>query len=410
MGSLRAGPLPGNLRHEAIVCKPSAGLSVLKFGGTSLADVALVRRVAAIVAAQSASGPTVAVVSAFGGVTDDLADAAAWAEQGDARSAEKLEQIRERHRDGAAELVSEGELVAVTEAVEALLDRLEELLQGISLVKECSPRTRDSVLSIGERLSSILVAAALRVQGTDAAPCDAANLILTDANFGRAWVDMEASRSRVLEHSVGAGIPVLRTIEDLVSTGDTIQSIEGVLSGTLSFICDRLMVGTPFSAALREADERGFTEPDPREDLGGRDVARKLVILGRMAGFSLEMDDVEVEPLLPDAPWVTGPLEAFWEKLPEVDAEFDERRAAAVADDTALVYLASVEDGRATVRMTGVPADHACSGLSISENLIAITSRRYAETPLAVRGPGAGPEVTAAGVFADVLRALAESS
>ena len=212
------------------------------------------------------------------------------------------------------------------------------------------------------------------------------------------------------ETTVGAGLPVLRTIEDLVATGDTIQKIEGVLSGTLSFICDRLMVGTPFSAALREADERGFTEPDPREDLGGRDVARKLVILGRMAGFSLEMDDVEVEPLLPDEPWVTGPLETFWEGLPEVDGGFDERRGAATADHTGLIYLASVENGRATVRMVGVPASHSCGGLRSSENLVAITSRRYAETPLVVRGPGAGPDVTAAGVFADVLRAVAESS
>ena len=212
------------------------------------------------------------------------------------------------------------------------------------------------------------------------------------------------------ETTVGAGLPVLRTIQDLVSTGDTIQKIEGVLSGTLSFICDRLMAGASFSSALREADELGLTEPDPREDLGGRDVARKLVILGRMAGFSIEMADVDVKPLLPDEPWVSGSLEDFWDRLPEVDEGFVERRQAAEASGAKLTYLASVEDGQATVEMVALPPTHPCGGLSASENQVAVTSRRYSETRLVIQGPGAGPDVTAAGVFADVLRALAESS
>jgi aspartokinase/homoserine dehydrogenase 1 len=210
------------------------------------------------------------------------------------------------------------------------------------------------------------------------------------------------------ETTVGAGLPVLRTIQDLVSTGDTIQKIEGVLSGTLSFICDRLMAGASFSSAL--ADELGLTEPDPREDLGGRDVARKLVILGRIAGFSIEMADVDVKPLLLDEPWVSGSLEDFWDRLPEVDEGFVERRQAAEASGTKLTYLASVEDGQATVQMVALPSTHPCGGLSASENQVAVTSRRYSETRLVIQGPGAGPEVTAAGVFADVLRALAESS
>ena len=185
--------------------------------------------------------------------------------------------------------------------------------------------------------------------------------------------------------------------------------IAGVLSGTLSFICDRLMAGEAFSAALAEADRRGFTEPDPREDLGGRDVARKLVILGRVAGLPIELDDVDVERLLPEAGWATGTLDEFWAGLPEVDADFAARRDRAVEDGAALCYLASIEDGRASVRLASVPRDHPCAGLASSDNLVAITTHRYAETPLVVQGPGAGPEVTAAGVFADVLRALAES-
>ena len=211
------------------------------------------------------------------------------------------------------------------------------------------------------------------------------------------------------ETTVGAGLPILKTIEDLVATGDEIERVEGVLSGTLGFICDRLMAGTPFSEALKEADDLGFTEPDPREDLGGRDVARKLVILGRMAGFSFELGDVDITPLLPGEGWADMNVDDFWKRLPEVDTHFTELREQAVAAGHALRYLASVDDGQASVRMTEVPDGHPCASLSNSENLVTITSTRYANTPLVVRGPGAGPEVTAAGVFADILRALAES-
>jgi aspartokinase/homoserine dehydrogenase 1 len=211
------------------------------------------------------------------------------------------------------------------------------------------------------------------------------------------------------ETTVGAGLPILKTIEDLVATGDTIARVEGVLSGTVGFMSDRLMAGATFSEALKEADDRGFTEPDPREDLGGRDVARKLVILGRMAGFSYELDDVQVEPLLPGDGWADMTVEEFWERLPEVDAYFSERRERALAAGQVLRYLASVDDDHASVRMTEVPPRHPCASLADSENLVTIFSTRYADTPLVVRGPGAGPEVTAAGVFADILRALAES-
>ena len=211
------------------------------------------------------------------------------------------------------------------------------------------------------------------------------------------------------ETTVGAGLPVLKTIEDLVATGDVIERVEGVLSGTLGFISDRLMAGTSFSAALKEADDLGFTEPDPREDLGGRDVARKLVILGRMAGFSFELDDVKVEPLLPGEGWADGTVDEFWKRLPDVDTYFAELREEAIADGKALRYLASVDNGQASVRMTGVSPEHPCASLTNSENLVTIISTRYANTPLVVRGPGAGPDVTAAGVFADILRALAES-
>ena len=818
--------------------RPSVGLHVLKFGGTSLGNSDRVREVASIIAAQSERGPTIAVVSAFGHVTDELVAASELAKAGDKRYAAKLEEIRQLHLESAKELTGPEDRSRVAESVDVILTRLEELLQGVSLVKECTPRTQDGVLSMGEQLSTLLVAAALRARGTKAEACDTTGLIVTDTNFGAASVKMAPTRERVVRHfeqaeslqvvtgfvagtaagetttlgrggsdytatllgalldaqaveiwtdvngvmsadprivkeafsleslsydelmelshwgakvmhpaavqparekglpvlirntlnrtfkgtevragaptkqgfpvrgiasinnvsllrlegtglpgstgtaerlfgalaregisvilitqassersicfavepgklkqavavihdafalerqanlvedlvveercsilaavgeamrespgiagrifdvlghhrvnvraiaqgsselnislvvtqddeeralraihralfrptgrslrlyvtgvgrvgaalldqidaqterlradgvevvlaglgrskgaaldptgldlsdwrnvseaemttgadmiesaarsdhpcrvfvdatasavvgedyesllragvavvsankiafsgamerfetlqrlgaqgrglffetTVGAGLPILKTIEDLVATGDEIERVEGVLSGTLGFICDRLMAGTSFSEALKEADDLGFTEPDPREDLGGRDVARKLVILGRLAGFSFELDNVEIEPLLPGEGWADMKVDDFWKRLPEVDAHFAERREQAVAAGHALRYLASVDDGQASVRLTEVAPGHPCASLSNSENLVTITSTRYKNTPLVVRGPGAGPEVTAAGVFADILRALAES-
>ena len=817
---------------------PSAGLHVLKFGGTSLGTSELVREVASIIVAQSEKGPTIAVVSALGHVTDELVAASELAKAGDKRYAAKLEELRQLHLESVRDLTGPDDQSRVAKSVDVILTRLEELLRGVSLVKECTPRTQDGVLSVGERLSTLLVAAALRARGADAEACDTTSLIVTDTNFGAASVQLAATRKRVVPHfkqaeslqivtgfiagtaagetttlgrggsdytatllgaildaeaveiwtdvngvmsadprivqeafsleslsydelmelshwgakvmhpaavqparekglrvlirntlnrefegtevregaptkqgfpvrgiasinnvsllrlegtglqgapgtaerlfgalarerisvilitqassersicfavepgkleqavdvihdafalerqaglvddlvveercsilaavgdamrdlpgiagrifdvlghhrvnvraiaqgsselnislvvtqddeeralraihralfrppgrslrlyvtgvgrvgaalldqidaqierlraegvevvlaglgrssgaaldptgldlsnwrsaseadlttgadlvesaassdhpcrvfvdatasaevvedyesllragvavvsankiafsgamerfetlrrlgargmglffetTVGAGLPILKTIEDLVATGDEIERVEGVLSGTLGFISDRLMAGKPFSEALKEADELGFTEPDPREDLGGRDVARKLVILGRMAGFSFELDDVEITPLLPGEGWADMTVDEFWKRLPEVDAHFAALREQALAAGHALRYLASVDDGQASVRMTEVPPGHPCASLSNSENLVTIISTRYANTPLVVRGPGAGPEVTAAGVFADILRALAES-
>ena len=815
----------------------SVGLRVLKFGGTSLGNSDRVREVASIIAAQSEKGPTIAVVSAFGHVTDELVSASDLAKAGDKSCAAKLEEIRSLHLESVEELAGPEDQSEVAQSIDLILTQLEELLRGVSLVNECTPRTQDGVLSVGERLSTILVASALRARGLDAEACDTTGLIVTDANFGGASVKMAPTRERVVPHfeqagplqvvtgfvagteagetttlgrggsdytatllgaildaeaveiwtdvngvmsadprivkeafslevlsydelmelshwgakvmhpaavqparekglpvlirntlnrefkgtevrevapatrgpvrgiasinnvsllrlegiglqgspgtaerlfgalarerisvilitqassersicfavepgkleqavhavheafalerqanlvedlvveercsimaavgeamrespgiagrifdvlghhrvnvraiaqgsselnislvvtqddeeralraihralfqppgrslrlyvsgvgrvgaalldqigaqaerlraegvevvlaglarskgavldpmgldlsdwrsasetamttqadmietavrsdhprrvfvdatasvdvgqdyealleegvavvsanklafsdamerfdtlrrlgaqgmglffetTVGAGLPVLRTIEDLVATGDEIEQVEGVLSGTLGFICDRLMAGTPFSEALREADDLGYTEPDPREDLGGRDVARKLVILGRMAGFSFELGDVEITPLLPGEGWSDMAVGDFWKRLPEVDAHFTELREQALAAGRALRYLASVDEGQASVRLSEVAPDHPCASLSNSENLVTITSTRYADTPLVVRGPGAGPDVTAAGVFADILRALAES-
>lgn len=211
------------------------------------------------------------------------------------------------------------------------------------------------------------------------------------------------------ETTVGAGLPVLRPLADLVATGDAIDRIEGVLSGTVSFLFARLAAGDAFSACVREAFDRGFTEPDPREDLSGRDVARKLLILAREAGFELEPEQVEVEGLLPGDGWAELSLDAFWDRLPAVDAHYAERRRQALDAGRVLCYLGRVDEAGAGVMLTDVGPAHPCASLLPGDNLIAITSERYAERPLVIRGPGAGPDVTAAGVFADVIRAGLEA-
>jgi aspartokinase/homoserine dehydrogenase 1 len=212
------------------------------------------------------------------------------------------------------------------------------------------------------------------------------------------------------ETTVGAALPVLNTLRDLVATGDEIDSVDGVLSGSVGYVFDRVMAGVPFSRAVAEAHERGYTEPDPRDDLSGLDVARKLLILARQAGLPVELEEVVVEPVLPGEGWASLDLDAFWKRLPEVDAGFETRRMEGDAAGVRLVFLASLQGHRATVRLQTVGPEHPCWSLRGTENLVAIRSSRYREVPLVVRGPGAGPAVTAAGVMADVLRARSEAS
>ncbi len=210
------------------------------------------------------------------------------------------------------------------------------------------------------------------------------------------------------ETTVGAGLPVLRPLGDLLATGDRVERIEGILSGTAGFILDEVMKGAAFSEAVGRAHGLGYTEPDPRLDLSGTDIARKLVILARDARIDLDLEDVEVDPLAACDP--DEPVEAFWDALPSFDATMKERRDEARAGGGRLVYLARVTREGATVGLEIVGPDHPCAAQSGPQNVFVIESRRYKESPLVVRGPGAGPEVTAAGVFADVLRARAEAA
>jgi aspartokinase/homoserine dehydrogenase 1 len=211
------------------------------------------------------------------------------------------------------------------------------------------------------------------------------------------------------ETTVGAGLPVLRTVQGLVATGDRIHRVEGVLSGTLGYLCDGVMAGRPFSETLREAYDRGFTEPDPRDDLSGRDVARKVLILGRCAGFELDGEDVEVTPLLE----VGGrdlPLDAFWDAISAQDPMWEELRVKALDQGGRLAYMGRVNARGGQVGLEVVSGDHPCGRAQGTENVITVTSDRYGALPLVVTGPGAGPDVTAAGVFADILRARSEAA
>lgn len=212
------------------------------------------------------------------------------------------------------------------------------------------------------------------------------------------------------EATVGAGLPILSTLQDLIATGDEILRIDGVLSGTANAVFSSLAAGAGLAAAVRAAADAGLTEPHPYEDLSGADVMRKLCILGRVAGLPLEPEDVTIEPIVPEDPFGRLPLEDFWRRLPETDAALAARRDGALAEGKRLRYLASLDVAAgaegARVGISPVGAEHPAFALDGPDNLVAFTTRRYHRSPLVVRGPGAGPAVTAAGVFADILRTV----
>ncbi len=209
------------------------------------------------------------------------------------------------------------------------------------------------------------------------------------------------------EATVGAGLPVIQTLRDLLTTGDELHSIEGIFSGTLAWLFNKYDGSQPFSALVREAHALGYTEPDPRDDLSGTDVARKLVILAREAGRELSLSDVEVESLIPPG-LESGSADDFLDGLAAHDAAMQQRFDAARARGEVLRYVATLDRaGRARVALLALPGSHAFAHLKLTDNVVQFTTRRYSENAMVVQGPGAGPEVTAAGVFADLLRVAA---
>ncbi|MBV2209827.1 MAG: bifunctional aspartate kinase/homoserine dehydrogenase I [Thermomonas sp.] len=209
------------------------------------------------------------------------------------------------------------------------------------------------------------------------------------------------------EATVGAGLPVISTLRDLLDTGDELLSIEGIFSGTLAWLFNKFDGSKPFSALVREAHTLGYTEPDPRDDLSGTDVARKLVILARESGMPISLDDVQVQSLVPEA--LRGAdRDAFMAGLEALDAPMQAALNAAKANGCVLRYVASLDhNGNASVTLKELPTTHAFAHLRLTDNCVSFTTRRYCDNPLVVQGPGAGPEVTAAGVFSDLLRLCA---
>jgi aspartokinase/homoserine dehydrogenase 1 len=206
------------------------------------------------------------------------------------------------------------------------------------------------------------------------------------------------------EATVGAGLPIIQTLRDLRETGDEITRIEGIFSGTLAYLFNVFDGRESFSSIVRAAKAKGYTEPDPRDDLSGVDVARKLIILGREMGLTLELSDVRVEGLVPPALQKCG-VDEFMARLPEFDATMAETLAEARSKNQVLRYVGRVDaDGQATVGLVRLDARHAVANIALTDNVVRFATRRYCDNPLIVQGPGAGPEVTAAGVFSDLLR------
>ncbi len=234
----------------------------------------------------------------------------------------------------------------------------------------------------------------------------AANKVAASSDYDN-YARLKATARRrgvkfLFETNVGAGLPIINTINDLINSGDKILKLEAVLSGTLNFIFNTLSAQVPFSQTVRRAKDEGYSEPDPRVDLSGTDVIRKLVILGREAGYRLNQSDVEKHLFIPDKLF-EGTQEEFWQQLPSLDADFEKRRSALEAEGKRWRFVASLDGGQARVELKAVGKSHPFYSLEGSNNIILITTERYHDYPMQIQGYGAGASVTAAGVFADIM-------
>lgn len=234
-----------------------------------------------------------------------------------------------------------------------------------------------------------------------------ANKIAASSDYGN-YLDLkDTARERgvkfLFETNVGAGLPIINTINDLVNSGDRIQKIEAVLSGTLNYIFNTLSEDVPLSQTVRQARELGFSEPDPRVDLSGRDVIRKLVILCREAGYKVNQEDVQANLFIPEE-FYNCSIEEFWEKLPSLDAQFELKRKELAAQKKRWRFVASMDNGRFCVGLKEISEFHSFYVLDGSNNIILLTTERYHQHPMLIQGYGAGASVTAAGVFADIMR------
>ena len=234
----------------------------------------------------------------------------------------------------------------------------------------------------------------------------AANKIAASSDYESYLKLKQTARDRGVwfryETNVGAGLPIIGTINDLCNSGDKILKIEAILSGTLNFIFNEIAADVPFSETVRRATEQRYSEPDPRIDLSGTDVIRKLVILTREAGYKVEQDDVEKHLFVPDS-YFEGSIDDFWKRLPELDADFEARRKVLEKENKRWRFVATMENGKTNVALKEVPYGHPFYGLEGSNNIVLLTTERYKEYPMLIQGYGAGAAVTAAGVFANIM-------
>ena len=234
----------------------------------------------------------------------------------------------------------------------------------------------------------------------------AANKIAASSNYDSYIQLKRTARERGVwfryETNVGAGLPIIGTINDLRNSGDVILKIEAVLSGTLNFIFNEISAEVPFSETVRRAKEQGYSEPDPRIDLSGTDVVRKLVILTREAGYKVDQQDVEKHLFVPDS-YFEGSVDDFWAKLPELDVDFEKRRQQLEAKGKRWRFVATMEHGKTNVALKEVDRNHPFYNLEGSNNIVLLTTERYKEYPMQIQGYGAGASVTAAGVFANIM-------
>ena len=234
----------------------------------------------------------------------------------------------------------------------------------------------------------------------------AANKIAASSDYDNYLKLKKTARDRGVwfryETNVGAGLPIIGTINDLRNSGDKILKIEAVLSGTLNFIFNEISANVPFSETVRRAKEQGYSEPDPRIDLSGTDVVRKLVILTREAGYQVEQQDVEKQLFVPNS-YFEGSVDDFWKQLPALDADFEKRRQQLEAEGKRWRFVATMEHGKTNVALKEVDRNHPFYNLEGSNNIVLLTTERYKEYPMQIQGYGAGASVTAAGVFANIM-------
>ena len=234
----------------------------------------------------------------------------------------------------------------------------------------------------------------------------AANKVAASSDYERYLKLKETALKRgvkfLFETNVGAGLPIIGTINDLKNSGDKILKIEAVLSGTLNFIFNEISADVPFSETVLRAKQQGYSEPDPRIDLSGKDVVRKLVILAREAGYKVEQDDVEKHLFVPDE-FFKGSIDDFWKNLPSLDADFEAKRKVLESENKRWRFVAKLEHGKTSVSLEAVDQHHPFYDLEGSNNIVLLTTERYREYPMLIQGYGAGAGVTAAGVFANIM-------